>query len=1449
MQKGAADFALEKLQQIIETEVSIGKIRIKLFNRVELTDIYLEDQKQDTLLYAESLTVRANFLDLLHNELGMQSINLKNFVSKVYRETPSSPYNFQFLPDAFKSDKPKEPGASPFRIYFKDIRLQNGTLSYEILSAPQTPGRFNTNHIRVKNLNARIAAPSIDAKKLEVNVRNLQFAEHCGLVLSRFQGKVRSKDSKFWSDRIAIVLNNSDLEISDADYDTKTKKFAGKLKSKSIDPQDIALFVPQLSHLTKLITLETEAEGELPYINVKKLITTYGDDTHVDISGSITDCSKIHSADINADIRKMQFSPDDLEGFIRIDMPYYVLPPQLRATGNMDAHLTIRGKLSRFTYEGIVFTDQGDVVLSGGVGGGDKSFRNFLFEAAVSTDDILLANIIGEKPGINHVSLKGNARVEKKEGLPVVVAADSAIVSFLYKQYRYENVRLDGMYIDKRVKAAVFTDSEQNKFDLITDFSFGNEKAIGVAGKIEKLYLIPFFTRKNWENPYLSADIEGYLSGLTMDDLVGTLAIDNLSLYDDNFIYNPGSIYLQATDSSSTSEKEIRLTSSFLEAEISGDYRFSTIGSEFITALHCHLPSVIQSPENQNRVDSLANSFRFHVLVKNTEDLCYALSLPFYNVEPASITGMVDMAKQNAFQLDAYLPRLMFGKNDIRESKIILKNSLSDGIDVDVNSYLVQNNGYINVRLNSGAELDSVMNRLFFDIQNNVASANGELQVAMNFFRPNDENFSANIRILPTEILLNKQTIDIQPATIFYAKDSIVVNDFALSQEGMLLMGIGGIASKNRDDSIRVFFHNTELGNLLTAFNIPNIKGLLNGEIILSQALYEPELFTNDFRVDDIQLHNDTIGTLRVNGMWDKVDKGLSVDAFLVNKGYKYLDVAGFIPTGNGEAMDVDVKISTFPLVWIQPFARTAFSELSGIMNAEIKIAGKASRPVTDGWLGISDGIMKVAYTNVTYSISDTIRINRNNIGFDNLVVKDNNDHTAVVNFELTRSDFGSISYRVQMKLHDFLLLNNENRTDMMVYGNLKLSGDLNLVGGSQGIYGDVNLWNESRSRLTIELPQTASASEYHGIIYINTPQETDSLSFLRRIGSDKDNGKLASRLMMSIRGNVELNPQLEIKVLLNPTTGDAITISGNGKLNVIYNSHSDMPVLIYGDYIAQEGKVHYNLQSLKSIDFNLRKGSTLTFVGDPQNIQFNAVAYHPVNANLATLSESFSYDSNLPTTRVLANALLEIQGNLQKMELRYDIELPEASSDVQQKVKSLISTEEAKIRQFAYLITTGNFYPAESTIEAPIGSTVFTSFAASALTSGLDALFASALSDNWSISTTLETNGTQFDNIRMGVDVSTRFLDDRLRITTNLSYGDVGTLADQQTFIGEFEAEYDISNWLMIRAYNRANERYYKRAPFTQGVGIIITKEGKTFSDLFRFRFGRKDENDTGNE
>ena len=96
----------------------------------------------------------------------------------------------------------------------------------------------------------------------------------------------------------------------------------------------------------------------------------------------------------------------------------------------------------------------------------------------------------------------------------------------------------------------------------------------------------------------------------------------------------------------------------------------------------------------------------------------------------------------------------------------------------------------------------------------------------------------------------------------------------------------------------------------------------------------------------------------------------------------------------------------------------------------------------------------------------------------------------------------------------------------------------------------------------------------------------------------------------------------------------------------------------------------------------------------------------------------------------------------------------------------------------------------------------MFTNFAASALTKGLDALFASALNDNWSISINLKTQNGSFDDVRMGVEVSTRLFNDRLHVSTNLSYGDSQMYDDQESFIGEFDVKYDLTNWLRLRAF-----------------------------------------------
>jgi hypothetical protein len=803
------------------------------------------------------------------------------------------------------------------------------------------------------------------------------------------------------------------------------------------------------------------------------------------------------------------------------------------------------------------------------------------------------------------------------------------------------------------------------------------------------------------------------------------------------------------------------------------------------------------------------------------------------------------MTVGNTIQLNAHIPRIMFGNSDIRETRVDLNNK-GDGIGVNLNTYLVQSNGFINAILRTDAVNDSIINNLTFDVEKSSSSAKGNLLISMGFDRDLNNDLASNIRIHPSTIDFNGNKIDINDAAIVYNKDRISITNFGITEDQMLLLGIDGIASKSEADNLRIYFNNTELANILTALNISNFAGSINGGITIRQALETPMIITEDLRIENITVHNDTIGSLIIEGDWDQIYSGLNLDAYLIKDGERNLEIKGYVPTGSESPlpMDVTVTMEEFQLYALQPLTVSSLSKISGRVNSNIKITGSLSEPVTEGWLGIEDGEIKVAYTNVTYYLSDTVQIKKDNVGLENLVIRDQNNKTATLNLSLSHTNFGRMIYTVGITLDDFMLLNNENRTDLMVYGDMRLSGNLSVTGSPMGIYGDGNVTTRSASEVTVMLPQTAQATEYSGIIYINTHQ-SDSLAFLRRRDEELNltNTKVKSAIPIIMRATVDLNPMLELSVLLDPTTGNAIEVNGEGELNINFNSKSTPPVRLYGDYEINKGKFHYNLQNLRTVDFNIREGSRLTMEGDPMNTQFNIIAYLPVRADLTALSPTFT--TELANTRVPVNALLQIRGNLEGMDLQYDIELPESSNDIQQRVNSFISDEETKILQFAYLATTGSFIPSQGSPDLNFGSSVFTKFAASTLSRGLDALFSSALNDNWSVSTNLESVDGTLDNVRMGLDVSTRLLNNRLRMSTNLSYGDNSMMASQQAFMGEFDLEYDLNTWLMLRAFNRANERFYSRTPTTQGVGVVVTKEAHSLRDLFNFRFIRPKEDD----
>lgn len=101
--------AVSSLEQKIGTEVSLGGIRISFPKTIVLEDIYFEDQKGDTLLYAGKLEVDTDLFALTRNEVELDEILLENAAVFVDRSENDSSFNYTYILDAFAGDSTAVP--------------------------------------------------------------------------------------------------------------------------------------------------------------------------------------------------------------------------------------------------------------------------------------------------------------------------------------------------------------------------------------------------------------------------------------------------------------------------------------------------------------------------------------------------------------------------------------------------------------------------------------------------------------------------------------------------------------------------------------------------------------------------------------------------------------------------------------------------------------------------------------------------------------------------------------------------------------------------------------------------------------------------------------------------------------------------------------------------------------------------------------------------------------------------------------------------------------------------------------------------------------------------------------------------------------------------------------------------------------------------------------------
>lgn len=107
VQNKALTYAIEQLRTKLQTKVEIDSIHINFLTfDVNLMGLDVEDRQQRKMLQAEKLSVKLDLWKLVTKKLEIESTEINGVRARLYQPEDSAA-NFQFVIDAFKSDKPK----------------------------------------------------------------------------------------------------------------------------------------------------------------------------------------------------------------------------------------------------------------------------------------------------------------------------------------------------------------------------------------------------------------------------------------------------------------------------------------------------------------------------------------------------------------------------------------------------------------------------------------------------------------------------------------------------------------------------------------------------------------------------------------------------------------------------------------------------------------------------------------------------------------------------------------------------------------------------------------------------------------------------------------------------------------------------------------------------------------------------------------------------------------------------------------------------------------------------------------------------------------------------------------------------------------------------------------------------------------------------------------------
>ena len=1433
----ATDFASEKL----ESKISIGRIDIDLLSRVHVYDFYVEDPQQDTLLFVDEAMARIGSLNIKRDGLVLKGVEASG-VEFNCREMASGELNIR--PIVRKLTNPNK--QSTFRLYIDDGHVTDGCFRYERLVHRNPEYGVDYFDMEIHSIDCELSDFKVVSGVVSSKVKSLYAKEKSGFVLNNMtgnfvvdKGDIVLDDLKAYTERSQVNVPSFIIDGEDwleyKDYINKVD-MRGRVVNSTLSSYDLGFFAPGTRNWDiKIYDVDGSFNGVVSDFTAVVEQAKVGENTVVEADVYVLGQPNWRESEYNVDVKSLYTSASDVEMLVKHVTGKSLNSKALEIVRNLrsvDLSGMFGGKLYSFRTKGRAKTPQGGLTA-------DVAFsraKNSRYEISgdVTTDNLHLGNIL-DIDAIETLSSKIEAQGSVGQG-GVIADIDLNVGNVGISGRRLHNIAAQGNIDKGRYEAHVDSKDEKLSFDLTSVLDFDKPiPSYEVMLDLRHADLHKLGVNKRDSISVASLRMGLDIDGRTIDEMDGTIDIVNMC-----YLYPGGELTsdrLNVEIRDRDEYRDVKVKSEFVDIEYQSRASYKQVGSYIFNSLKRYVPVLYegdqQSDNGGGRIESAYDYSMFGLETHGKLNDLLATINDKLLVAPDTKLSVVFSPKDNHLNLQLDSEALEYNGVILADAKVDVKNE-NDSLLMWVISdalYLGSRPIMPNFNITGTAHQNNINLSANFKDESNGQS--GLVAMGAKFSRnANTRRRSIHVDISPSHFKTKTQEWKLYADGVDIDSSRVHVRGLHISRPEQQLI-IDGVASRNRRDSICLTLDNFDLAPLSALVSRwgYELSAQSNGYATVRSALSNPQI---DARID--------LDKISVNGLKAPAQQLMSNWDFAENKARVIIRdshsqdtvIRGYYQPQNNRYF-AEAKLRDVKMEIIQPFLKGIVSDIKGTASATARIHGEGRMATLSGDAAIDSIDVHVDYLNTRYRAPrGKLKISDNHIVADKIPVYDTEGNSGHYSMDLDLNHLSNVVYSIDIDAHDMLVLDTDSKDNDLFYGHVYASGTASFRGDKTGMKMDVEGTSSDNSKFYMPLSGKEDVA-YADFVRFKEPEveKRDTSRFItqRMLAHDRRiRSASSSESVMDMDITLNVKPNVEVQLVIDPTVGDIIKGKGEGQLTMHIVPKTNTFSMI-GDFVISEGTYLFTLQNVINKLFTVEKGSTVQWIGDPMAPQLNINAVYSTKTSLKPLVGNSMQGVDLARA-VPVNCYIKLTGELMSPTVNFDVNVPQAAPEIQAIVKSALNDQQAIATQMFWLLA-ANTFSAEDTgaMGASLSATTGFELLSNQLSNWLSG-------DNYNIVLRYRPR-TELTGDEVDFGFSKSWLDNRLIIEVEGGYlSDASKQATQNA--SNFVAEGFIT-WLIdpdgafrVKGFTQTIDRYGENQGLQEsGIGVYYSESFNTFKEL----------------